>query len=215
MSRLSSTFGADLSPRRVKQKLLRFWCYFTTITYNYSFSHTQIYRSSTGCFLNTAVPTLGIKSLCWNYPSSVSSWPGSHRLQSLVRCSSKRRLLQCGGLVKDRWVSEIGTWASNNLTLNLRYILNLMHRKIRIRNEQRHHDVDAPIFPSQWKHRSNFQNQVAFTSVSPSWVHVEIPCNIQTESQASFKLNYQDRSRGNSIIHHDCHHQIFDISHSI
>ena len=57
-----------------------------------------------------------------DYPSSVSSSPGSHRLLSLVRCSSKRRLLQCGGLVKDRWISEIGTCASNNLTLNLRYI---------------------------------------------------------------------------------------------
>ena len=150
-----------------------------------------------------------------DYPSSVSSSPGSHRLLSLVRCSSKRRLLQCGGLVKDRWISEIGTCASNNLTLNLRYILKVMHRKIGILNEQRHHHIDAPIFPSQWKHRSNLQNQVAFTSVSPSWVHVEIPCNIQTESRASFKLNHQEKSQCNSIIHHYCHHQIFDISLSI
>ena len=67
-----------------------------------------------------------------------------------------------------------------------------MHRKIRIGNEQRHHHIDAPIFPSQWKHRANLQNQVAFTSVSPEFTsrfHVTFKQNLRQASNSIIKTN--------------------------
>ena len=71
-----------------------------------------------------------------------------------------------------------------------------------------------PIFPSQWKHRSNLQNQVAFTSVSPEFTsrfHVTFKQNLRQASNSVIKRN-PSVIPSFRIIHHYCHHQIFNMS---